>query len=348
MSRVLLISLFVGVLGTPAWAQHGMGGFPPDGEGYMGAGMDHSVSAGRMYTRMGDQLDLDEAQRQQFDEIVAAQRERWSGMGQRWREVRQAMRDGDDQRAAELRAELRAGYAPGSGMSAIFDEIEPILRDDQVGKLWEMQDRMQSRREGFERYRRVVRELPDELDLDDGQQAEFERLLTSQREQMHERWSEMRPLFEEMRAAQEAGDEERLKELRKQLEEARPDPETMFDFDAVFEQLAEVLSDEQKERLAAFRAGAETGDDGERGPRDVRDVLRVLRRVRLSSTQKDEIRDIEREAIRARRDIGRRDKEGQARLAATVKAEIVTLLDQEQTKQFELLLRRYSRRNPSR
>lgn len=343
MSRVLAISFFVGVLGTTAWAQHGMGDFPQRGEGYMGAGMDHSAGAARMFAGIADELGLDEAQRQQFDEIIARQRDRMREMGQRWREIGQAMREGDEERAGQLRAGLQMGHGAGSGMSAMLDEIEPILRDDQVAKLWEMQDRMERRREGFERYRRVARELPDELGLDDGQRAEFGRLLTSQREQMHEQWSEMRPLFEEMRAARESGDEERLEELRRQLEEARPNPEAMFD--AVFEQLAEVLNEEQKERLTAFRKWMQTGGDvGGRGLRDVRDVLRVLRRLKLSSEQKDEIRDIEREAIRARRGIGRRNKEEQARLAATVKAEIVALLDREQVKQFEQLLQRYGRR----
>jgi hypothetical protein len=67
-----------------------------------------------------------------------------------------------------------------------------------------------------------------------------------------------------------------------------------------------------------------------------------------SGTQKEEIREIERETRRSWREIGRRDKEGQARLASEVKSEIGTLLDGEQAEQFEKLLQHSIRRGGSR
>lgn len=344
MNRVFLTSLLTGVLAAMAWAQEGADSPEQRGERRWRGGPDRSMWADRMFTRIADELDLDEEQRTQFDEITAEHRERMRESGRRWMEVRQAMRDGDEERAAELRAELREWRGAESGISEVLDEIEPILRDDQVGRLWEIQDRMQRGRDHRERYSRIVRELPDELELDEEQRGEFSRLLAARREQMRERWAERRPLMQQMREAHEAGDEERVAELRRQLEESRPDPATMFA--AFFEQLKDILTEEQQVRLAAYRERLETGGrDERRGPGDLRNVLRVAKRLRLSSEQKGELKDIEREAIGAYRKTGRRDREGQARLAAKVKEEIVQMLDAEQVEQFEEQLQRFERRN---
>jgi Spy/CpxP family protein refolding chaperone len=345
MSRVFLAGLIIGVLAAPAWAQQETGRPRQPGERRGGPGGGRPAWGGRMFTRVANELDLDEGQRAEFDKIVAAYRERMREQGRRWMEVRQAMRDGDEERAAQLRAELPERGGPGSGMAEVLEEIEPILREDQVATLWEIQDRMQSRQDDWERYRSVVDDLPDELKLDATQREEFDRIMESRRQQMRERGSELRPLFEEMREAGEAGDLERVAELRRQLEEARPDPASMFP--GLFEELEGMLNDEQKERLAAFRERLETGgaDAGQREPEDVRNVLKAVRRLSLSSEQKSDIREIEREAIGAYRKIGRRNQEEQARLAVEVKKEIVALLDAEQTEQFEQQLNRLERRD---
>jgi len=295
-----------------------------------------------MFERIADELELDDEQRRQFDEITAPQRQRMRERQERWMEVRRAEREGDEERAAELRAELGQWRGPGSGMSEMLEEIEPILREDQIARLWEIQDRMERGGGDRDRYGRMVRELPDELGLDEKQREEFRQILASQREQMRERWSEQRPLLEQMREAQEAGDRERVEELRRQFEASRPDPATMFE--GLFEELAEILTKEQQQRLAAYRERVEGGGrDAQGGPGSVRDVLRAVKRLRLSSEQKDEVRDIEREAIRQYRKIGRRKQEEQAALAAAVKKEIVAMLDAEQVKQFEQQLQRLGR-----
>jgi Spy/CpxP family protein refolding chaperone len=344
MSRVLLASLCIGALAAAAWAQP-----PPDqperrGEGRRGQRPERGAWAGRMFDRIADELQLDDEQRSQFEEIMATQRERMREREQRWTEVRRAEREGDEERAAQLRAELGEWRGPGSGIAEALDEIEPILRDDQLARLWEIQDRMQRRGGEGERYRRVVRELPDELDLDEAQREEFDRILRSERERMRERWSEMRPLMDELRRAGEAGDTERVEELRRQLEEARSRPDSMLA--NFFKELEQVLNEEQLKRLAAYRERLEGGGPGEReGPTDVRNVLRAVKRLRLSTEQKDELNDIEREAIGQYRKIGRRNQEEQAHLAAAVKKEIVAVLDAEQVKQLEQELQRLERRN---
>ncbi len=348
MRRVFILSLCIGTLVAAAWAQPG-----PDqperrgerrGERLRGERPDRGAWADRMYERIADELELDDEQRRQFDEITAAQRQRMREGQERWMEVRRAEREGDEERAAQLRAELGERPRPGGGMSEMLEELEPILREDQIARLWEIQDRMERGRGDRERYGRMIRELPDELGLDEGQREEFQEILTAQREQMRERWSQQRPLMEQMREAQEAGDQERVEELRRQLEESRPDPATMFD--GFFEDLAEILTEEQQQRLAKYREQMETGGRGERGGADdVRDVLRAAKRLRLSSEQKDELRDIERGAIREYRQIGRRDQKGQADLAAAVRKEVAEMLDAEQVKQFEQQLQRLGGRS---
>lgn len=79
------------------------------------------------------------------------------------------------------------------------------------------------------------------------------------------------------------------------------------------------------------------------GSLDARTVLRAVKRVDLTRAQKDEIRDIEREAIGAYRKISRKDKQGHTELAERVKAEITELLDGEQIEQFESALKRLDR-----
>jgi hypothetical protein len=364
MRRAIWTSFLVGLLAVTAWAQDEgdrgqRRGDRPQGDrrprqergpgdrrgGERGPGMD------RMWERVVDELQLDEEQRARFDEIVAKYRERGQEMGQRWREMRDEMRKareaGDEERMRELRDEMRQGRTePDSGLSEALEELEPILREDQIAKLWELQDQMQSRRQDRDRYRRIMEDLPDELGLSDEQRNEYDELLRAQREERRERFSGIRPLMEELRQAREAGDEARVQELQQQLEQSRPGPETMFE--GFFEDLASILTEEQVERLAAFRKSLEEGDGGTSGDAgNVRNVLRAAKRLKLDADQKEEIRQIEQEAIRAYREIPRSNKEEHATLAAEVKAEIVKVLDKTQAEEFETALKRLDRGRPA-
>jgi (p)ppGpp synthase/HD superfamily hydrolase len=154
-------------------------------------------------------------------------------------------------------------------------------------------------------------------------------------------------LMDEMRAAQEAGDQERVEELRQKLDEARPSQEAMFE--AFFVELEGTLTEEQLARLTTFREQLTTGSRGQAGGAgDVRDVLRAAKRLTLSDEQKAKIREIERETIGAYRKLARRDKEAQASLANEVKAEIARVLDAEQVKEFEQALERSEGSRPRR
>jgi hypothetical protein len=158
---------------------------------------------------------------------------------------------------------------------------------------------------------------------------------------------EMRPLHEQMRAAREADDRDRIAELRGEFDAMRPDPERMHA--EFFEGVQDLLRDDQKKTLASYRARFEAREgDGQAPTEDVRVILAAARRARLSHEQKEELEAIRREAVRASREIRRRDREGQARLAATIKAKIVEMLDAEQVEQYEREIERLRSRSRGR
>ncbi|MCG3126108.1 MAG: hypothetical protein CHACPFDD_00938 [Phycisphaerae bacterium] len=105
-----------------------------------------------------------------------------------------------------------------------------------------------ARQQGGERMRPMVDRLVRELDLDEAQKAELDRILESQREQM----SEMRRAAEEMRAARQAGDEARLAELREKFGDIQRGGGAMFD--GIFDQLAPHLRPDQKAKLETLRS----------------------------------------------------------------------------------------------
>ncbi len=345
MKRVMLASLILGLAASAASAQQETI-IARDGQAVaVRPAGDRSEWFERMLDRFVNQLELDEAQRAQFDQVAEPYRQRMQDMGRRWGEMRQAMRDGDQERVAALRADMPHGGEWGGMFTGLLDEVAPLLREDQLDRLYEMQDRMEGQRRQGEMYRRLMTDLPRELNLDDAQRQQWDELMASSREQQRERWQEMRARWEEVAAAEDAGDQERARELREQLrEEMRPGPEQMLS--TFFEQVEKILRDEQKAVLKNFRQEFGIGREGEaRGQADVRNIIRAARRVRLSSEQRDEFRVIERDAMRARREIRRRDAEGQAVLAAKVKKQIVELLDPEQTREFEEQLKRLDRRS---
>jgi hypothetical protein len=348
MKRAMLASLILGLAVSAAsgWQETIIA---RDGQAVaLGAAGDRSQWFERMLDRFANQLELDEAQRAQFDELAGPYHQRMQDMGRRWGEMRQAMRDGDQERVAALRAEMDPSRGPGSVFTDLLDEVAPLLREDQLDRLYEMQDRMEGQRRQGEMYHRLMTDLPRDLNLDETQRERWDELMASGREQQRQRWQEMRARWEEAAALEDAGDQEGAQELREQLrQEMRPDPTEMLS--AFFEQLEKVLRDDQKAVLEDFRQEFGIGREGDvRGGRaDVRTIIRAARRVRLSSEQRDELRMIERDAMQARREIRRRDAEGQALLAAKVKKQVVELLDPEQTREFEEHLQRLDRRSRS-
>lgn len=300
----------------------------------------------RMAARVSEELELDDAQRAQLDEIVAKQRQELQASRERFGKLREAREAGDTETVERLEAEIQQQRRPGRGndpLSQFGEQIRPILREDQLVKFDEMRARMQSQdgrrgrgRGGDDATGRLARELPDALKLDDAQREEFSALLDAEREKRSE---QMRPLFEEMRAAREEGDDAKVEELRAKLERSRPNEDEGLA--RLFKSVEKLLHDDQKTLLSDFRKDFEEQRQGERAlGDDVRNVLRAAKRLRLSDEQSTQLRDIERSAQRDAREVKRDDKDAQTEIATRVRAEIEKILTQEQQEDFERGLER--------
>jgi len=287
-------------------------------------------SLSQMIERLNEQLSFDEEQLAQIDKIVAAHEESEQEVRAQWQELRAAMEAGDEQRAAELREQLRQQRGErGRAIEAVFDKIEPLLREDQLETFRELRERMSQRRGPGDRggMRQMIRELPDAVKMTDEQRQEFEELLNERRAMMRERMRERRQPGE--------GDDIEPGERR-----GRPDFAAMYD--ELFEQVAEILNEDQLKLLADYRARIEEERrrSGRQESDDVRTILSAAKRIQdLSSEQKESVREIEREALRSSREL-RRDREGLAFLAAEVKADIIKLLNEKQAEEFQRNLER--------
>jgi hypothetical protein len=319
-----------------------------------GPGGGRGMMGGRMMGRMVEELDLDENQQKIYEELAAPMRERMRVQGERWRAAREAADGGDDTQLKQLQAEFQQQGGPGRGgpfggadpFGEIFEQLEPHLRPDQVDKLDNMRDRMDRDRESMDSWRRISDELPGKLNLDEAQKQQFDEALQAAREETGQRWQAMRPIFEQMQEARDAGDNERVAELRQQFEQQRPDGTAQLQ--GLLGQIEQMLRDDQKEAFAEFQndigigTGGDAADAG--GLTDVRAILRVAKRLRMTSEQKDDFRALERQAMRSLRVAGR-DQAAKAELAERVKEQIEQLLDDTQKERFQSQLERLSRRN---
>ncbi|HMQ14727.1 MAG TPA: hypothetical protein PKC49_02025 [Phycisphaerae bacterium] len=306
--------------------------------------------------RVADQLDLDDQQRASYDEIVAGFRERFAqgGQGEQMRDLMRQMREarqaGDDALAEDLRRKMEETRRTGDALREDFlSQVEPILRPDQVERLATIRERFGAmERQRFGNPMQQIAELRDVLHLDDQQNQQFDDLLAEMREQMRSQrgmGAELRPLIEELRAAQEAGDEERVAEIRARLAELRPDPREMFD--NFYADLEKILRADQLQALRDFRARQPGPPGQDRAARtDVRSLFREARRLDLSRDQADDLADLEETAGRANRD-ARRERaaadQAQAALYERVKQQIIEILTPEQRQQFERTLQRAER-----
>src|SRR5262249_49933535 len=113
-------------------------------------------------------------------------------------------------------------------------------------------------------------------------------------------------------------------------------------------QVEGILRDDQKPLLANFKDEVGLGEanavDAKAGSTDVRGILQMAKRLKLNSSQKDELKDIEKDALKAWKQAGR-DKEARTDLAQQVRDEIAKMLDQTQRDRFEELLQRADKRS---
>lgn len=286
---------------------------------------------GRMFERVARDLSLDEAQHARMQELVAAQQDRLAALQERWRALWESQAEGDEQAAASVREQLISEDGPGTIMLDVLHELEPELRDDQIERVYEIENRVLQQRERREMIRRLTVDLPQDLELDEPQQAAFEELIESRRREMQQRWQELREVGRELREASDAGNEARAAELRSQLQQMERDPaEAAQEF---LDQVDKLLHPEQKAVLERYReelvGGTQPAAAGEisRAGHDLRTVLRAARRCRLSAEQREQLRHIEREAMDQYRQIRRADRAAQRALGEEVLQRITAILD---------------------
>jgi hypothetical protein len=344
-------------LAIPALAQNrprgnrpdGAQGGPQRGQGQRGPG---AGMFDRMTGRLAGDLQLTEEQQTEYDQIVADFRQRMAALPgptaetqDLMRQLREARQNGDQEKMRELGAKLQEqrGGAMGGVMNDFFDQVEPILDAGQKEKLATFRERAAQFMGGAQRgadMRRMIQELPDKLDLDEQQREQFDALVADMRQQADARRQEMQPLIDEMRQAQQDGDQQRVEEIRQQLAQGRG--QGGMPFDALFDNLEKILNDDQKTKLADIRKTL--GPRGaQSGPTDVRSVLQAIRRLDLDDDQRAGVKEITDKAMRESRKLEARDTAAQAKLATDTKQQIVKLLTPEQVQEFERVLQQASR-----
>jgi Spy/CpxP family protein refolding chaperone len=305
------------------------------------------------------ELDMDAAQASELDAIYETHQDallEGRAAMESARELRQQMHDarmnGDDEEVNRIRGELRAAFESGrTAYTAFMDDVETILTTDQQERLGEILPGPGGRGRGAGRGPRGMGRGGDpiehfnnaiaEIDLTSEQEAQVDALMGQMEPKIAERmqqWENLRPLFEEMREAREAGDDARVQELRDQIRESRPERGDLRR--EVVGQLEEILTEEQ---MVELRAKMEAGRGGNRGGQarggrdangsaDLREIMRVLRMLDLTPEQRTDIRS----AMQATRQAAaqERDTQRQQHFDDLVVA-IKTVLTPEQTEIFD-------------
>jgi Spy/CpxP family protein refolding chaperone len=270
-----------------------------------------------MTDRLAEMLELDETQQAQFDDIAARYRERFEERRQQgedmralFEEMREAREAGDDARVDEIREKLREARRGGDELRTEFlDEVEKILREDQIERLNQFRERMArgfGRGEGGPMFGMADR-LREELKLSEEQSRKFDELLES--------------LREKMRGLRDQPGGDRRDAFGRLMEE-------------FYSELEPILDAEQVKVLAEYRDRARQAGRGD----ELRELFRAVRRLDLTEDQTARLRAIEQEARRSQREMNRRDREAVAELTGHVKDQVLELLTPEQADQLEKLL----------
>lgn len=313
----------------------------PGGEGFGRPGGPPRRGPGRMLDRFVEPLELNDEQRAEFEQIMAEHGDRTREARELSRAMGLAMRSGDTQKAEELRTQMfELGIDPWDSLQQVLDEVEPILNDEQFERFSEMRATFQQRREGRETLRRWTSELPDAVNMTEGQRQQFNEYLRVRRGGWRQYIERLQAVRRDMREARSAGDMERLAELEAELDASRPDSTARQD--ELAEAVREMLNEDQLPMLDSYLDSA--GGGRANLPGDVRSLVRAAARSRLDRPQRKEWRIIMRDAIKSLRRIDRKDEKAKSALAADTRSKIEAMLNEDQVKRFEKELERLTRR----
>lgn len=310
----------------------------------------------RRYEQIAEDLDLDDEQRAVLQDIKVAQIEQMEQFRARWEAVREAYESGDEARGDELRealvAEMRESGGPRQFMNQVWDELDPVLTDEQRTLAQDLRERRgrrgRDRREnGDEESNSVSRDGADQggddltqtLNMSDEQKADYAALVEAHKQLSKATANEMRSIRQRIEAAEAEGDTEGAAKLKEHL--AQLDSQAKAQKEAFNEELAGMLTPAQQETLAEYRADQQVAEELNDIPADLRTVLRAAMRLKLERSQKQQIRDLTKEAkkdLRTARATDRknRDRERTAEkaLADQYKARIRSILTTEQSQKY--------------
>lgn len=279
--------------------------------------------------RFADRLELDDDQRGQLEEIGRNMRDRMRG---RWREG--GGRDARFGPAGEGDDAAAEGARRRRGFDGFFDEVEGILREDQIPLLDEVREERRQRaqrrgrgerggaRQRFGRDRDRQREqnggmlkrleqsidFSDGLDLDDTQRAKLDAAMRSARTGL---------------AAGETNEEQAL--------------------GYVLEELQGSLNPNQIEAFGEMRQSLREQKARDLKVNDVRLIFMAVAAVDLDPEQARAFRDIYKASAAEFKKV-RKDREAQAKLAEKTKKQIVEMLSPRQLQRFERQLERAKQR----
>ncbi len=317
---------------------------PPRGEGRVGERLrERRGGMSTFFERIAEDVGITDDQRAAYDELVKQYTDKMrenrpsnEESAELSSELAEARRAGDRKRSAEIAAKLRGD--DGKMMDHFFDDLQPILSDEQAAKLPKIRERSANRRAaaGGDAEARL-RILRDDLKLDESQQAKFDDLakkLTKSLDEAGKDREDEDALLETVRKAAESGDEGEVRRIRTDFEERRGRPDRAYD--EFVDELEPILKPEQQRTLDRFRRDMQPGRSRDNDPRN---LFRVARRLDLDQAARDGLRDLERDYGEAMRE-ARGDREAIAKMGEEAKAEIKKLLTDEQSKQFDEMLAR--------
>ena len=216
-------------------------------------------SFARMRDRIADELNLDAAQRAQFEQIAIDQQDLIHRHRETQSQIRAAEQSGDEALAAQLRAESTerpvGGWRP---METILEKLETHLRPNQLSALDAL--RSQSGRSDPR-----MASLADDLELDSFQREQLGELaegLVARFQAQRDLWAELAPLRAQLDEARMAGDEALTEELEAEIAEVGPQPESVLS--GFFDDMYEFLDEDQMDKLDDYRNERRTAQG--RGP----------------------------------------------------------------------------------
>jgi Spy/CpxP family protein refolding chaperone len=336
--RLLTLTLCGLVLPLFAAAQDGP---PGGGGGPGGGGPGRGPNFDRIVQDLSQRLELTDEQKPQFDGIVEKHRAAIEAAtnSPQMREIMQQMRDarqaGDEQKMQELRQQMQALREEGTkALNAFFDDVEPILTPEQKQTLTQARDRItRGPGGGGMNPDRLLQTLPEQLNLTADQRPQFDKLAEELRGKLDAQRQEMRPLFQEMRDAQQSGDQAKIAEVQAKIQAMTGERDKLVkEFVAALEP---ILTPEQQAKLKEIVAQLNQGGPGETSPRT---LMAALERLELTQEQRAQVRAIVAEYQDAYQKLAPDDRAGRDKLNTDVKAQLKGVLTPEQQQQLDRAL----------